>query len=281
MRGLFPSPAHVLIAVYAASMIGPGRAQCEVVAPGELDVFYEATVPVQIRPAGVDGHDGRTAVQVVLDGAVVATVSCSSASSLLLKHLVAGPHVLSLLPVHGATSTASASAVGARNVSFFVSAEMFWEGQASPARLHAAAQRDQCRRDDERVCDGKLAEGGGGPMFWVIMTAYNAERWIDKAISSLRQQRHCHFACVIIDDASTDASLDLVRQAVCRDPRFFIIANTERKGAACNQQRALDPQLLARAERAVAEKVQGVGEAGKGGDGLTGPRDEDVVVWVS
>ena len=31
----------------------------------------------------------------------------------------------------------------------------------------------------------------------------------------------------------------------------------------------------------VADKVEVVGEAGEGDDMLTGPRDEDVVVWVS
>lgn len=268
---LSPSPLLLLFSACAAAAIedSPGGSLCEVIAPRELEVFYEAKVPVRLRPADAEEHIRAEAVLLVLDGTVVATVSCSSASSLVLNHLAVGPHVMSLHPEDGAMTAASASSV--RNVSFFVAAELFWHGHASPMRLHAAAQRDQCQHlDDNRVCSSK-ASTLGFPKLWVIMTAYNAARWIDKAISSLRQQLYCDFTCVIVDDASSDSSLEVAREAICHDPRFLIIANRARRGAAYNQRWALDPQFLSRAERAV--------EAMDGDDGV-GPVDEDVVVWV-
>ena len=216
------------MATVALAAPSPGGSRgCEVVAPRELDVFYASSVPVEIRPArATPGLPGPEAVQVVVDGVSAAEVDCAAPRSFVLNNLAAGGHTLALLPAgRGATR------FSAKNISFFVSADLFWQGQASPTQLHAAAR--QCQgASGEPVCDRR---GGGGPRFWVIMTGYNAARWVDKAISSLRRQRYCNFMCVLVDDASTDSTLEVAREAICQDQRFLIIANRERQGAAYNQ----------------------------------------------
>ena len=44
----------------------------------------------------------------------------------------------------------------------------------------------------------------------VIMTAYNTEQYIDEAIQSILNQSYTNFEFIIIDDGSTDHTLDII-----------------------------------------------------------------------
>mgnify|MGYP003550526872 CR=1 FL=1 len=41
----------------------------------------------------------------------------------------------------------------------------------------------------------------------VVMPVYNAEQYIDKAISSIQQQTFKHYELILVDDGSQDNSL--------------------------------------------------------------------------
>ena len=44
----------------------------------------------------------------------------------------------------------------------------------------------------------------------VLMSCYNAERWLDEAVNSVLTQTHDNFEFIVIDDGSTDDSLQII-----------------------------------------------------------------------
>lgn len=72
----------------------------------------------------------------------------------------------------------------------------------------------------------------------VIMPVYNTEPYVDNAIQSVLQQSHDNFHLVIIDDGSTDGSLDVIKQYENND-RVTILENGENKGCYYSRNRGL------------------------------------------
>lgn len=66
------------------------------------------------------------------------------------------------------------------------------------------------------------------PIVSVLMPVYNTERYVAEAVESILAQTFEDFEFIIIDDGSTDRSLEILRQYEQRDPRFRVIsrANT-------------------------------------------------------
>ena len=59
--------------------------------------------------------------------------------------------------------------------------------------------------------------------FKIITTFYNVENWIGRTIDSIRKQKHEDFQCILVDDASTDATLEKIKQYVGQDRRFKLL----------------------------------------------------------
>jgi len=59
------------------------------------------------------------------------------------------------------------------------------------------------------------------PSLSVITTTYNAERYVEESILSILQQTHSDFDYVVVDDGSTDGTLD--RLEALTDPRLRVI----------------------------------------------------------
>jgi len=57
----------------------------------------------------------------------------------------------------------------------------------------------------------------------VVMPVYNGERWLDRAIWSVRKQTFPYFEFVIVDDGSTDSSVEIVEKHIERDKRLRLI----------------------------------------------------------
>src|SRR5215211_725311 len=79
---------------------------------------------------------------------------------------------------------------------------------------------------------GVPGEGGSGtaaPKVSVVMTVFNAERYLREAIESVLNQTFGDFEFVIVDDGSTDRSLDILKEYAQRDPRIRLISR-ENKG---------------------------------------------------
>src|SRR5262245_17472752 len=59
-----------------------------------------------------------------------------------------------------------------------------------------------------------------GPLISVVMTVYNAERYVANAIRSVLAQTYPHFELIIADDGSTDGSAAIVRDFASSDDRI-------------------------------------------------------------
>jgi len=66
--------------------------------------------------------------------------------------------------------------------------------------------------------------GYEGPLVAVIIPAYNAARTIDSTLWSVRNQTHSILDIVVVDDGSTDATVDIVARHAEDDPRVRLIS---------------------------------------------------------
>lgn len=58
----------------------------------------------------------------------------------------------------------------------------------------------------------------------VLMSCYNAARWLEEAINSVLNQSFKEFEFIIIDDGSNDDTLKIIQQFAARDHRIVVIA---------------------------------------------------------
>ena len=70
------------------------------------------------------------------------------------------------------------------------------------------------------------------PLCSVVMSVYNGEEYLKEAIDSILQQSYANFEFIIIDDASTDNSLEIIQSY--NDSRIIIIQNNENLFLACS-----------------------------------------------
>jgi glycosyltransferase involved in cell wall biosynthesis len=63
---------------------------------------------------------------------------------------------------------------------------------------------------------------GSGPFFSVIVPAYNAAAYVGEALASVAAQSLPDFECIVIDDGSTDATVEIAWS--CGDDRFRVIS---------------------------------------------------------
>lgn len=62
------------------------------------------------------------------------------------------------------------------------------------------------------------------PLISVIIPVFNAGPGLHKTLASARRQSHSRIEIIIVDDGSTDDSLDLARAAACEDNRIRVIS---------------------------------------------------------
>jgi len=67
------------------------------------------------------------------------------------------------------------------------------------------------------------------PVISVVMSVYNGERYLDEAIVSILEQTYKSFEFIIINDGSTDKSLEIIESYIKQDDRIVII-NRDNKG---------------------------------------------------
>tara|TARA_R100000008_G_scaffold85832_1_gene76828 strand:+ start:1937 stop:3967 length:2031 start_codon:yes stop_codon:yes gene_type:complete len=70
--------------------------------------------------------------------------------------------------------------------------------------------------------------------FKIIVPFYNVEKWIKVCIRSIRAQDYTNFQCILIDDISTDNTVDIIKKEIGDDERFKLIVNREKKLALKN-----------------------------------------------
>jgi glycosyltransferase involved in cell wall biosynthesis len=75
------------------------------------------------------------------------------------------------------------------------------------------------------------------PRVTICVPVYNCEQFIDHCIASALDQSYSDFECLVIDNVSTDSTLD--RVMALDDPRIRVLRNTENIGAIANENRCI------------------------------------------
>ncbi len=71
----------------------------------------------------------------------------------------------------------------------------------------------------------------------IIMPSYNSEKYIAQSIKSVQEQTHKNWELIIVDDCSTDNTIDIINSI--KDARIKLIKNKTNKGAAESRNIAL------------------------------------------
>jgi teichuronic acid biosynthesis glycosyltransferase TuaG len=78
------------------------------------------------------------------------------------------------------------------------------------------------------------------PLFSVIIPCYNRATLIERTVESVRRQTYTSFEIIIVDDASTDTSVDVVKARYHDDPRVQLIEKKENGGVHTARNAGLD-----------------------------------------
>ena len=70
------------------------------------------------------------------------------------------------------------------------------------------------------------------------MPVYNAEKYLHEALESVLSQTFTDFECILVNDASTDSSLKIIK--AFHDPRIVLIENDRNRGVTYSLNRALE-----------------------------------------
>lgn len=75
------------------------------------------------------------------------------------------------------------------------------------------------------------------PLVTVVVPCYNAARWIEETIESVRRQTYERLEVLAIDDGSTDATLEILHSI--EEPRLQVLANETNRGIAATRNRGI------------------------------------------
>ncbi|MGA8146969.1 MAG: glycosyltransferase [Gallionellaceae bacterium] len=81
-----------------------------------------------------------------------------------------------------------------------------------------------CRKRDANRVDRD-------PLVSIVIPSYNHGRWIKKALESIYSQTYRHLEVIVIDDGSSDDSLDIIRQTLAKCPFPCRFVARENRGA--------------------------------------------------
>ncbi len=63
----------------------------------------------------------------------------------------------------------------------------------------------------------------------IILPTYNGEIYLEKALDSIYNQTYSNWECIIVDDASTDTTPNIIEKNIKKDHRFETIRNVQNK----------------------------------------------------
>ena len=78
------------------------------------------------------------------------------------------------------------------------------------------------------------------PLVSVLMTAYNRERYISEAIESVLTSTYTNFELIILDDCSTDRTVEIAEGFALMDPRIRVYVNENNLGDYRNRNKAAE-----------------------------------------
>lgn len=77
----------------------------------------------------------------------------------------------------------------------------------------------------------------------IITPCFNASHFIDAAITSVQNQTYPYWEMIIVDDCSTDRSVELVERRAAEDSRIRLIRHSQRCGVAAARNTALEAAI--------------------------------------
>ncbi len=83
-------------------------------------------------------------------------------------------------------------------------------------------------------------EHNSEPLVSVVMPAYNAEEFIQEAISSVEAQTVSDWELIVVDDGSQDRTCQIVEERMEKNPKIHLAVNEKNMGAAGSRNRGLD-----------------------------------------
>jgi len=77
------------------------------------------------------------------------------------------------------------------------------------------------------------------PLVSIITPCYNGEKYVAQTIESVLNQTYENFEMIIVDDISTDKSVEIIKEYINKDSRIKLIELTEKQGASGARNTAL------------------------------------------
>ena len=74
----------------------------------------------------------------------------------------------------------------------------------------------------------------------IITPSYNSSKFIVETIRSVLSQTYSHWEMIIVDDCSTDNSVEVIKSFVEKDSRIRLVELTENSGAAVARNKAIE-----------------------------------------
>lgn len=78
------------------------------------------------------------------------------------------------------------------------------------------------------------------PLFSIVVPVYNAEKYLGVSLDSILNQTYKSFEVILVNDCSTDNSLDICKSYASKDSRIVIIDNATNSGAAQSRNNGID-----------------------------------------
>ena len=82
-----------------------------------------------------------------------------------------------------------------------------------------------------RTTTESLKKGPVVPLFSFIVIAYNVSAYIETCLDSLKKQKGAEYEIIVVNDASTDDTLDTIYRCAADDSRFHVINKKTNGGA--------------------------------------------------
>ncbi|MBQ3302790.1 MAG: glycosyltransferase, partial [Eggerthellaceae bacterium] len=109
---------------------------------------------------------------------------------------------------------------------------------AGEASQNSGAQQDS---SDQQVVHVQVeGDTAGTPGVSVIVPVYNCAPYVAECLESLKSQTYANFEAIVVDDASIDGSLAVVRACVAHDARFTVLPQAVNRGLSAVRNVGLD-----------------------------------------
>ncbi|WP_419869062.1 glycosyltransferase family 2 protein [Chryseobacterium sp. CT-SW4] len=80
----------------------------------------------------------------------------------------------------------------------------------------------------------------GSPLFSILVANYNNGSYFKDCFDSILSQTYQNWEVIIVDDCSTDNSVEIIKNIIGNDDRFKIYINQENKGCGYNKRRCAE-----------------------------------------